>query len=120
MVAADDQVGTAMVLANDGMPDGFPRPAHAHGQWQQGEHGGVFRVVGHQRLVAADSGVVIDVARFGHSNDRVNEQIGIRLFGRAQGQFLMRPMHRVSGLESDNFVPTMLGKFLSKLFGCGA
>ena len=66
------------------------------------EHGRVLRIVGHERLVAADAGVVVDVARLRHADDRMDEQIGPFFFGGAERQLVVRAVHRVAGLEGDD------------------
>ena len=84
VVAADDEVRAAVVAADDRVPDRLARPAHPHRQRQQREVRRVLRVVVHDRLVAADAGVMIDVARLGHADDRVDQQVGF-LFLRRRG-----------------------------------
>ena len=49
--------------------------------------GGVF--VQH-RFVTAHAGEMIDIAGFGHADDGVNEQVGLRLARGTEGEFLMR------------------------------
>src|ERR1035437_3395759 len=77
MVAADDEVRATVILANQAVPDRFPRPAQAHGERQQGEFDRAVRVLREQQLVAAGADEVIDVARLGHPDrggDRSEEQ----------------------------------------------
>ena len=70
MVAADDEVGAAVVLADERVPDRLARAAHAHRERQQRELDRPLRILGEQRLVAAHAGVVVDVARLGHAHRR--------------------------------------------------
>ena len=44
VVAADDEVGAAVVFADERVPDGFARAAHAHGEGDEGEFGGAGRI----------------------------------------------------------------------------
>ncbi len=44
VIAADDEVGAAVVLADDRVPQRLARPAHAHRQRQQAQHRGLLRV----------------------------------------------------------------------------
>ena len=102
VIPADDQVRAPEVASNDRVPQGFPRPGHAHRERQQGEHRGVFRVAVHQRLVAPHPGVVVDVAGLRHADHRVDEQLRADGVGRAQRQLLMDAVHRIAGLKPDD------------------
>ena len=115
VVAADDQVRAAVVLADDRVPDRLARPAHPHRQRQQRQERRVLRVVGHQRLVAADAGVMVDVARLGHADDRVHEQVGLFFLGGAERQLVVGAVHRIAGLEGDDLPPAALGELLAEL-----
>ncbi len=77
MVAANDEMRAAIVLANDGVPQGFAGPGQTHGKVEQAQRGGLFRVLFQYVLVAADTREVIYVARFGHANHRMDQQIGL-------------------------------------------
>ncbi len=102
MVAADDQVVRAVVAADDRVPDGLARAAHAHRQRQQGQQDAVLVVVAlGQRLVGANAGEVIDVAGLGHTDAGVQQQNAVLLNSGALGQFLVDAVERVAGLESD-------------------
>ena len=105
VVAADDEVRAPVVLADDRVPYGFARAAHPHRQRQQGQHCSPFRVATEQGLIAADPGVVVDVARLGHPHDRVDQHVGVDSGSGAQGQLLVRSVHRVARLESDDPAP---------------
>ena len=102
VVAADDEVRAAVVLADDRVPDRFARAAHPHRQRQQREVGRVLRVVGHERLVAANARVVVDVARLGHADDRMDEQVGFLFLRGAERELVVGAVHRVAGLEGDD------------------
>ena len=81
---------------------GFARAAHAHCQRQQRQHSRVRRVALQQRLIAAHPGVVIDIARLGHADDRMDQQVGLELAGGAQRQLVVSAVHGVAGLEGDD------------------
>ncbi len=110
VVAAHDQVGAAVVLADDGVPHRLAGPSHAHGQGQQRQHGGVHRVAVQHRLVAPHPGVVVDVARLGHAHARVDEQVGLQLGRGPPGQLHVGPVHRVAGLERHHLAPPQAGE----------
>ena len=116
----DDEVGAAVVLANQRVPDGFARSAHAHGEGDQGELGGAGRIFADEQLVAADAGEVIDVAGLGHADDRMNEEAGFDLLGGAEGKFDVRAVHRVAGLEGDDAAPAQAGELGAQLGGSQA
>ncbi len=53
---------------------------------------------------------MVDVARLGHADDRVDQQVGLRFPGGAEGQFLVRAVQRVAGLEGDDLAPAELAE----------
>ena len=110
VVAADDEVRAAVVLPDDRVPHRLARSAHAHRQRQQRQQRRPGRIAVQQRLVAADAGVVVDVARLRHPHHRVNQQVGLDLLRRAQRQLLVRPVHRVARLERNDARPPQLGE----------
>ena len=107
MVAADDEVGAAVVFANERVPDGFARAAHAHGKGDEGELGGAGRIFPDKELIAADAGEVIDVAGLGHADDGMDEEAGFDLLRGAEGELDVRAVHRVAGLEGDDAAPAL-------------
>ena len=110
VVAANDEVGAAVVLADQAVPDGFARARHAHGEVQERHGGGRLWVFVQNCFVAAHAGEVIDVARFGHADNRVDQQVGLRLFCGAEGQFLVRAVQRIAGLEGNNLAPAQFAE----------
>ncbi len=62
------------------------------------------------RLIAAHAGKVVDVAGFGQTDNRVDQQVGLRFTRGAKGQFLMRPVQWVAGLERHNLAPAQLAE----------
>ncbi len=74
------------------------------------QRGGGVGIAGHDGLVAAHPGVVVDVARLGHAHRRVDQEVGLDLAGRPQRQLDVRPVHGVAGLEGDHPVPGQLTK----------
>ena len=96
------------------------RTAHPHRQGQQRQHCGVAGIAVHQRLVAAHPGVVIHVARLGHTDDRVNQQTGLVFARGPQRQLEMSPMQWVAGLEGHHTLPAELAKAATGLLGSQA
>ena len=115
VVAADDEMGDAVVLADQPVPDRLARARHAHRQVQKAHRGGRLRVLVQHRLIAAHPGEVIDIARFRHADDGVDQQVRHRLAGGAEGQFLMRAVQRVAGLEGDDLLPAKLAEIGAQL-----
>ena len=103
MVAADDEVGAAVVAADDRVQQDLARAGHPHRQRQQAQddRAGLVVVVD-QRPVAADAREVVDVAGLGHADDRVDQEAAADLLGGALGQLLVGPVQRVAGLEGDD------------------
>jgi hypothetical protein len=48
---------------------------------------------------------VIEVARLGHADHRLDDQVRLDLLGRPQRQLLVRAVHRVAGLERHHAPP---------------
>ena len=67
------------------------------------------------RLVAAHAGEVVDVAGLGHADDGVDQQVRLRLVGGAEGQFLVRAVQRVAGLERHDLAPAELAEIGAQL-----
>jgi hypothetical protein len=99
VVAAHDHVGAAVVLADDAVPDRLARAGHAHGEVEEAIVVVCGRILVQHRLVAAHAGEVVDVAGLGHADDGVDQKVRLRLAGRAEGQFLVRAVEGVAGLE---------------------
>jgi hypothetical protein len=117
VVTADNEVGRTVVLADNGVPDGLAGTAHAHGEGQQREDGHAIGVAGHQRLVDADAGEVINVTGLGEAHDGVDEDIGLAGSGSADRQLTMSAVHGVARLESDNLLPAELVEVQTQLRG---
>ncbi len=105
VVPTHDEMAAAVVFADDGVPNRFPRPAHAHGERQKRELYGVSRIFRKQRLVASDANVILDISGFRHAHRRMKKEICFHFLGCPQSQFLMSAMHGVAGLESNDPSP---------------
>ena len=119
VVAADDQMGAAAVLAEDGMQHRFPRPGVEH----------IEAVAGHQHRVGgevavhhrADGGIPHfrrDVAGLQLAEEHVNQDaVRAQVVHRHAAQLFVRAVHGVAGLEGDHFVPAATGDFLADFRG---
>ena len=74
-------------------------------------------VLGHDGFVHSDTGVMIDVARFCQPHDGVDEDVSLTLTSSSDGQFPVRTVHRVPGLESDDLAPSKFLEMRTKLGG---
>ena len=110
VVTADDEVGTAMVTPDQSVPQRFTWASHPHGQVQQRHGRGLIGVVPHDRLVAAHAGKVVNVARLGHADNWMDQQVCFSQLRGANRQFDVRAMERVPGLESHHLAPAPLVK----------
>ena len=117
MIAANDEMGAAVVFADQPVPDRLARAGHAHGKVQQGHRRGRGWVLIKHRLIAAHAGEVIHVAGFGHAHHRVDQQVRLRLTGGAEGQLLMRAVQRVAGLKRHNLAPAHLAEIGAQFVG---
>ncbi len=120
VIAADDQVTAAEVLADDGVEQRLSRPAHPHRQRQQSEHRGIARVAAHETLIAAHAGVVIDVSGLGHPDHRMDEQVRLHFPRGTQGELKVGPVHRIAGLEGDDPAPSQALEPTTQVRGSGA
>src|SRR5208283_2535928 len=118
VVAADDEVGAAVVLANQPVPDRLAWSAQAHGQGQHRKLYGAVRVFWKQQLVATCSHEIIHVARLGHSYRWMNQQIGFDLLGGAHREFDVRAVHGIARLERNDTDPAEAGKFRAQFGRC--
>jgi hypothetical protein len=117
VVAADDEVRAAVVLAADRVPDRLARPRVAHRRRERGEDDAVGRVVAvEQDVVAVDPGLCGHVVRLRVADERVDEQPVDRL-ERDLRQVLVRAVDRVPGLEADHAAPAALGERRAGLGG---
>ena len=62
-------------------------------------------------LIAAHARVVVHVARLGHAHYGMDQQVGLDLLGGAEGEFHVRAVHGIAGLEGDHTPPAQAGKF---------
>ncbi len=109
MVAPDDEVGAAVVLAADRVPDRLARAAVAHGRGEGREQHAVLRVVAvQQRAVAVDAHRGRHVVALRLADQRVHEQ-AVDDLERRLGDVLVRAVDRVAGLEAGHRAPAALG-----------
>ena len=115
MITANDEVRCTKVLADDGVPDSFARASHTHSQRQKAENSHAIGVSREKCLVDTNSGEMIDISRLRKADNRMDEDIGLAGTSSTNSQFSVGSVHRVSGLEGNNFRPAKLVKVKSQL-----
>lgn len=96
---------SAVVLADDGVPDCFSGSTHAHGEREQAEDSHAVGIARKQGLVDTHPGEVVNVAWFGQADNRVDEDISLAGSGSADGQFSMGSVHGIAGLKGNDARP---------------
>jgi hypothetical protein len=61
-------------------------------------------------LVAAYSGVVLEVPRFGLAYGRVDQDVGLMGLGRVDDDATLDLVHRIGGVEGDDAAPAHLSE----------
>ena len=117
VVTANNEVGGAMVLPDDGVPDGLTGTTHTHGQGQETQDGHTVGVTGEESLVGTDTGEVVNVTGLGKTDNGVDQDVGLVGAGGTDGQLTVSSVHGVSGLESDNSGPAELVEVDTELCG---
>src|SRR5207237_10688376 len=107
-IAPDDEVGAAVVAANQSMEDRFSWTCIPHRRWEAAQHDALARIVlGEEHLVTAHAHVDRHVVVLGGADERM-DQDAVGALERHLGQILVRAVDRVAGLESDHGAPTAL------------
>src|SRR5215204_315100 len=115
VVAPDDEVGATVVLTADSVEDRLAGSPVAHRRGEDREHRAVFGVVTFQySLVGAHPDVGRDVLGAGLADERVEEQSVDYLEG-ALLDVLVRAVHGIAGLETDDSLPALLGEDLAQV-----
>src|SRR5215470_19596610 len=117
MVPSHDEVGSTVVLADNGVPEGFARSTHTHGEREERKHHPVLRVARQDCLVAAHPRLRIDVPGLRHPHHRVDQQIGVLRKRGAKGELLVGSVHRITCLERDHPNPATTCKLGTQLRG---
>ena len=115
MVAADDEVRAAVVLADQGVEDRLARTGVAHGGREDAQQDAVGRVVVvEQHPIAAHAHVGGNVVVLGLADQRVQQQ-AVGDFEGALLQVLVGAVDRVAGLEADDRLPLAFGEGAARL-----
>ena len=110
MVAPDDEVRAAVVLARHRVEDRLARPGVPHRRRKDAEHDAIFRiVVVDEHLIALHARRRRDVVALGLADERVQQQAVADLERRLLDVFV-RAMNRIPRLESDDPAPSTLGE----------
>lgn len=117
VVTANDEVGSTVVLSDNGVPEGLAGTTHSHGEGQKSESSHAVGVSGQESLVDTDTGEVVNVTGLGETNDGLDQNVGLLRAGGADRQLTMSSVHGVSGLESDDLLPAELVEVSAELRG---
>jgi hypothetical protein len=117
VVTTDDEVGSTVVLSDNGMPESLTGTTHAHSKGKEGEGGHAVGVSGQESLVDTDTGEVVNVTGLGETDDGLDEDVGLLRAGSADRQLTVSTVHGVSGLESNDLLPAKLVEVSAELRG---
>lgn len=117
VVTANDEVRHTKVLSNDGVPKSLARSTHSHGQRQESQVSRSVRVSGHQAGVHSDTRVVVDITWLGHTDNRVNQDVGLTLSSSSHSELTVSSVHWVTSLEGNDVAPSDLAEVVSQLGG---
>ena len=102
VVTSNNEVRSSVILTNDSVPDCFTWTTHSHGKREKAENSHSVGVAREKRLVYSHPGEVINVARLGEPDDRVNKHIGLSGTGSADCELPVCTMHGVSVVRCIN------------------
>lgn len=117
VVTANDEVGSTVVLSDNGVPESLTGTTHSHGEGQKSKSSHAVGVSGQESLVDTDTGEVVNVTRLGETDDGLDQDVGLLGAGGADRQLTVSSVHGVSGLESDDFLPAELVEVSAELRG---
>lgn len=115
VITSDNEMSGSVVLADDSVPDGLTWSTHAHGEWEETKDGHAVWISWEESLVDANTSEVVNVSWLGKANDWVNQDVGQVRPGSSYGQLSVGAVHGVSGLESNDAVPSQLVEVKSEL-----
>jgi hypothetical protein len=99
MITSNNEVGSTVILADNGVPNGFARTTHAHGEGQQTDDSHAIGVSWKERLVDADTGKVVDVSRLCETDNWVDQDIGLTGASGTDSELSVGSVHGVPRLR---------------------
>lgn len=115
VVTANDEVGSTVVLSDNGVPESLTGTTHSHGEGQKSKGSHAVGVSGQESLVDTDTGEVVNVTGLGETDDGLDQDVGLLGAGGADRQLTVSSVHGVSGLESDDLLPAELVEVSAEL-----
>ena len=106
VVAPNDEVRGSVVFADNGVPDSFSGPTHAHSEREETQYRHSVGVAGEKGLVDAYAGKVVNVSGLSEAYNGVDQDVRLTGAGSADGELAVGAVHGVAGLESDDSSPT--------------
>jgi hypothetical protein len=117
VVTTNDEVGSTVVLSDNGVPESLTGTTHSHSEGQKSESSHAVGVSGQKSLVDTDTGEVVNVTGLGKTDDGLDQDVGLLGAGGADRQLTVSSVHGVSGLESDDLLPAELVEVSAELRG---
>ena len=102
MVTTNNEVGSTVVLADNGVPDCFSGTTHTHSEWEETKDSHSIGVAGENCLVNSYTGEMVDISGLSETDDGVDEDICVARTSSADSEFAMGSVHWVAGLEGYN------------------
>ena len=117
MIAPDNKVAAPIVLARDRVEYGFARTGIAHCRWEGGQqHATLWVIIVEERAITPHPDARRDIVVFRFPNKRMQKE-AIDCLERRFPYVLVRAMHRISGLKSDNRAPLSFGERCARVSG---
>ena len=115
MVAADDEMRDAVILAHESVEKRLARPGVAHGGREGGEQRAVLRIVAlEQRLVGAEADRGGHVIALGLADERMDDD-AVGELERELGQVLVGAVDGIARLEARDALPPLGGDARAQL-----
>jgi hypothetical protein len=118
VIVLHDNVGTAEILAEDGMPQRRARTAMARGQFDQIQMRGPRRIVFKHGAQCAHARVMIRLAHAASANRGLNQQRGVVQVGRALGKPHVGAMHEMTRLITHHALRALPTQQITHGGGC--
>src|SRR5687768_4508949 len=116
MVSADNEKIGSVVSTDDGMPESFAWPGHAHRQRQERKQSAILLVIQlGKSLVGADARVVLYITRLRHPDGRMQQERTSNSVRGLLGHFFVGPVERVARLKGHNISLSDTLEFISHL-----
>ena len=107
VVTSNDEVSSTVVLTDNCVPESLTGSAHTHSQGKQTQDSHAIGVAGEKGLVGTDASEVVNIARLGETDNRVNQDIGLTSTSGTDSQLTVSTVHGVSATRQQSFHRTV-------------